>query len=245
MTSKNGTRLHGVGRTALWALAAVAGGVLGSVAVAMIPTGAIPTSNPLTYTGELADGAGVIDGSVAEIKVAFFNDAVAGSEVCSATLSSPVLSGGRFSVDLPSACETALVDRGEAGSHTWVQVSVVRTAGDTPVVFSRSRVSAVPYALAAAYAGRGRNFTVEQDLTVDGRFSLPTSDEASLDCTEINMGRRGQLHYQEAYGTNNLTRWGSPVCPAVQPVLRGWRFELTDNGTSIDLHFTCCALSNL
>jgi hypothetical protein len=212
--------------------------------VAMIPTGAIPTSNPLTYTGELADGAGVIDGSVAEIKVAFFNDAVAGSEVCSATLSSPVLSGGRFSVDLPSACETALVDRGEAGSHTWVQVNVVRTAGDAPVVFSRSRVSAVPYALAAAYAGRGRNFTVEQDLTVGGRFSLPTSEAASLDCAVIHMGSRHQLYYSPHFGTNNLTRWESPECPAERPVLRGWSFSLLD-GDAIGLDFTCCALNNL
>jgi hypothetical protein len=241
MTSKNGTRLHRVGRTALWALAAVAGGVLGSVAVAMIPTGAIPTSNPLTYTGELADGAGVIDGSVAEIKVAFFNDAVAGSEVCSATLSSPVLSGGRFSVDLPSACETALVDRGEAGSHTWVQVSVVRTAGDTPVVFSRSRVSAVPYALAAAYAGRGRNFTVEEDLTVNGGFDLTAGQ--NLDCQWRDMGDRTTLCDGWAGGhTMCLHRFPNDAeCPADRPILRGWTFA--DQGSAVlRLRYNCCAL---
>jgi hypothetical protein len=103
--------------------------------------GGIPPTNALSYVGVAANASGPLTGSH-NIQVALYDAALAGDLLCQTTSTPVTLAAGRFAVQLPSSCVTAI----GANATTWVDVVV--DGQDT----GRTMVEAVPYAVEANHA---------------------------------------------------------------------------------------------
>jgi hypothetical protein len=105
----------------------------------------IPATQALTYSGVLTDAAGAPLTGTMPVQIALFDAATAGNQVC-VTLSVPqTLVAGAFQMALPDTCTTAV----RANPDLWVEILV----SGSPI--GRTKLGAVPYAVAAAEASCG------------------------------------------------------------------------------------------
>jgi hypothetical protein len=117
--------------------------------------GGIPATNALTYVGLVENGSGPVSG-MHNIQVALYDAVTAGDLLCQTASTSTMLTNGRFSLQLPNSCATAI----GAHANTWVDVLV--DGGDT----GRTMVEAVPYAIEANHAVNADNATGALATTV-------------------------------------------------------------------------------
>ena len=112
--------------------------------------GGIPTTNVLSYSGYIQNGAGPLTGSHT-IEVTFYNAASGGSVIDGCQTSATVtVTGGYFSVPLPlPACQNAVAQT----QNVWVDVVVDGSDVGT------TQVGAVPYAVEANHAVNADNAT--------------------------------------------------------------------------------------
>ncbi len=105
----------------------------------------IPATQALTYSGVLTDATGVPLTGTMPVQIALFDAATAGNQIC-VTLSVPqTLVAGAFQMVLPDTCTTAV----RANTNLWVEVLV------SGLAIGRTKLGAVPYAVAAAEASCG------------------------------------------------------------------------------------------
>ena len=105
----------------------------------------IPATQALTYSGVLTDASGVPLTGTMPVQIALFDAATAGNQIC-VTLSVPqTLVAGAFQMVLPDNCTAAV----RANTDLWVEVLV------SGLAVGRTKLGAVPYAVAAAEASCG------------------------------------------------------------------------------------------
>jgi hypothetical protein len=119
----------------------------------------IPTSHALTYVGELDDPNGPITGS-RHIQVILYDAVTGGNSLCQSASASVNVASGRFSVQLPDACTSAVA----AKPNAWVDVLV--DGNDT----GRTPIGAVPYAVEANHAVSAENAS-SAERAADGGLS--------------------------------------------------------------------------
>jgi len=125
---------------ALGLTAAILAGVVGGYLAGIARATGIPTTNPLYYSGMLADTAGKpLSTSPQTIGVDLYDAQTAGNKKCSTAPVSTTLTQGRFRVALDSTCVAAVQDN----SDLWVEVTVGGTS------MARTKIGAVPYAVEA------------------------------------------------------------------------------------------------
>ncbi len=105
----------------------------------------IPASGALVYSGIVSDASGNSLQSPQSIGVAIYDAVTGGKKVCEQSAQSVAIdAGGRFQVAMPDTCTTAV----GAEADLWVEVSVAGSA------LGRTKIGAVPYAVAAGDAAR-------------------------------------------------------------------------------------------
>jgi hypothetical protein len=108
--------------------------------------GGIPAANPMRFTGTVAEQGVPVNGA-RDITINLYDDATAGTLLCSTVSAQTAVVQGRFTVPLVDTCTKYL--QGDAlsstanRSDTWVEVQVAA------VSFGRQKVGAVPYAVTA------------------------------------------------------------------------------------------------
>jgi hypothetical protein len=110
--------------------------------------GGIPAMNALSYVGLVETAAGPLTG-MHNIQVALYDAVTAGNLLCQTSSTPMTLTNGRFSIQLPDSCTTAI----GANANTWVDVLV--DGSDT----GRTMIEAVPYAVEANHAVNADNAT--------------------------------------------------------------------------------------
>lgn len=161
---------------ALVSIALVVGLFIGTRAVR---ADGIPNDQPLYYSGYLTDGATPVEGE-RDVTVIVWDDATAGTNLCSTSAPSTEFKSGRFRVPLSTDCVTAV----QQNPDVWVELIV-----DT-ITFGRNKVGAVPYAVVAeqsavALGASGMlasNITqIQQDLdTLKSGYSSSQSELGEL-----------------------------------------------------------------
>jgi hypothetical protein len=131
--------------------------------------GGIPATNALSYAGVVQNGSGPVSG-MHNLQVALYDAATAGNLLCQTASTSTMLTNGRFSLQLPNSCATAI----GANANTWVDVLV--DGGDT----GRTMVEAVPYAIEANHAVNADNATGGLAATVAQMQSNITALETKV-----------------------------------------------------------------
>jgi hypothetical protein len=124
----------------------IAGAVVGVVAmiVGRALAGAVPTTKPLRYAGQLEDVDGNALSGERAIQINLWNEDAPDDNLplCQVSNAKVPLDAGRFSLELPEACENAIKKQ----PNTQVEVLV------DGVSLGKRKLGAVPYALEAAHA---------------------------------------------------------------------------------------------
>jgi formylglycine-generating enzyme required for sulfatase activity len=138
----------------------------------------VPTSEPLWFSGTLADGGAPVDGA-RDVTIRMFDADTGGAEVCATEALGARVAAGRFRIALAAGCVAAV----HANAELWVQVEV------GGVNLGRTKIGAVPYALET---GSGGLRPCPADMVPVGDFCIDRY-EASLrenaDCTGVSYGR--------------------------------------------------------
>ena len=119
-----------------------AGALAGHLAGLAAASG-IPKTDPLYYSGVLADTSGKMLSGSYFINVKLYKFASGGTAKCSSGCSSETVTQGRFRVKLPSACITAI----QKNPDLWTEVTMGTTSCSTKM--GRQKIGAVPYAVEA------------------------------------------------------------------------------------------------
>ena len=135
-------------RTAIVLVAVLVAGVLGYLAGDAAATG-VPTDEVLTYRGRLLDGKGQTVAEPTTVGMALFTKMTPDADVavCAAQSVKSEKDTGMFAVKLPATCVAAVHQH----PNLYAEFSV---GGATKTVLPRTKLTAVPYALEAAIAGK-------------------------------------------------------------------------------------------
>jgi hypothetical protein len=105
----------------------------------------IPAAGALVYSGIVTDANGNPLASPQSIGIAVYDVATGGKKVCEQLPQNVAVdNSGRFQINMPDACVTAI----GAQTDLWVEVSVAGTS------VGRTKIGAVPYAVEAGDAAR-------------------------------------------------------------------------------------------
>ena len=127
----------------------------------------VPKTNPLFYSGLLADTAGKpLAAATATVGLALYPAQSGGSAVCSMAPAATPLTQGRFRIALSAACVTAL----QENPDLWIEVTV----GTSPM--ARTKIGAVPYVLAPDML----KVDGDASLTIHSNTDTPTSGSNML-----------------------------------------------------------------
>ena len=102
----------------------------------------VPQTDGLGYSALLTDDGGQPISGTHQLGLALWDAASAGMQRCALGPESQTLSAGRFHLQLPAACASAVHERADL----WLEVSV------DGVSLGRSKLGSVPYALEAAHS---------------------------------------------------------------------------------------------
>ena len=102
----------------------------------------VPESDGLTYSALLTDEKGQPIDGMRSMALALWDAQSGGKQRCAAGPESRTLTAGRFQLQLPAACASAVHERADL----WLEVSVDGTS------LGRSKLGSVPYALEAAHS---------------------------------------------------------------------------------------------
>lgn len=127
--------------------ALVAGSVVATLAVSCLlvvraRAAGIPAQNPLIYTGYLQSPTGTPVESPVSVALGVWSAATQGTKVCDAPARALTPVAGRFQIELPQECVTAIA----ANTDLWLEPTI------DGVALGRSKVGAAPYAVEAKHA---------------------------------------------------------------------------------------------
>lgn len=102
----------------------------------------VPESDGLVYSALLTDGTGQPIDGMRNVSMALWDAQSAGNQRCTAGPEAHNVSAGRFQLQLPAACASAVHERADL----WLEVTVDGAS------LGRSKLGSVPYALEAAHS---------------------------------------------------------------------------------------------
>jgi hypothetical protein len=146
-------------RTAVALVLLSAGAALG-IGIKSVLAEGIPSSNPLYYSGTLAEGGQLVN-APRQLAVNLWTNAAAQTgeiAICSTTVASTPVINGRFRIALESACKTAIA----ANPDVYVEVVVGNTTS-----LGRAKIGAVPFAIEADHATKADNATGPLKLAIE------------------------------------------------------------------------------
>lgn len=118
-------------------------GLMGALVVGRSWAAGIPTTGALTYSGVLEDATGVPFSGTINIEVYMWGTPMVGATpLCRTQANAVNLNAGRFSVELPDNCATAIQEH----KDVWVEVRVEETS------LGLTKIGAVPFALESGHA---------------------------------------------------------------------------------------------
>jgi hypothetical protein len=192
----------------------------------------IPASKALSYSGVLQDANGPVTG-MHNIQVTLYDAVTAGNQLCQVPSAPFTVASGRFTVQLPDACTTAV------GANPSAWIDVVVDGADT----GRTPIGAVPYAVEANHAVNATNATNATTAatanaaggTLASNVSALQSSVATLQSNVSTLMARVDLKVF-AKGGNNGSVSCDTFCAGSQ-----WGPVGTCVGSDLDGAFIACA----
>jgi len=171
-------------------LAGAVGGYLAGIARA---TG-IPSTEPLYYSGVLADTTGKLISGTKGIGVNLWTAATAGSKVCSTAATWPTITQGRFRVALDKTCVTAV----QQNPELWAEVIVDGTS------IGRSKIGAVPYAVESKSAAEclPNNKAATLDVAGDASLTVHSNTDTPTSSSKVLTLKTGKTTPKELFSVN-------------------------------------------
>jgi len=180
--------------------AALGGAAVATMLVTYLSTAratGIPTTDPLYYSGLLADTSGNPLAGTMSISIDLWSSKTATTSLykkCSTAATSATLVQGRFRVALDKTCVDVLQDNPDL----WVEVTVTDSASKT-TTFPRQKIGAAPY---SASLPDTLKVTGDATFTVHSNTDTPTSGSKML------VLKTGKTTPTEVFSVDNAGRVG-------------------------------------
>jgi hypothetical protein len=176
--------------------------------------GGIPATKALSYVGLVETATGPLTG-MHNIQVALYDAVTAGNLLCQTASTPLTLTNGRFSIQLPDSCTTAI----GANANSWVDVLV--DGSDT----GRTMVEAVPYAVEANHAVNADNPTGALATTVakmQSNISMLQTQVAALQAAPAPLTQVAIMNISDS------AAWASQ-CFGTIPPANGGNYDINDS----------------